>query len=549
MDLKINNSPEEKKASAYFEHLISLRFGNSSVQKKEAGTIELIEFRQAEKIDRFKDLQYYKIEYLENENIILIQSAGQLGLIYGAVTLADLIFEDAGYLKFDKKVIEDWPSYTCRLFVADPNAEDIPSLFDWALQNKLETVVLASRRHPWYEVTAEYSDILNEIKKWRDKYGAPEVMQSHNIYEGRDIVISDESDVTALKKVIKTSYEHGINKLMILSDDTPPFKFGQGYILTDENDKKRFEHFEAANTYLMNDLVKWFKEQNMEIESFYVPAFYTYEENRQGDMALFIDTPWEKDAFDPLYRDLEYVGTHMDESVYLIWCGPNVRSRTITNEDFADWKSNLNDRAPFLWDNTIYSHYPFTSTSMLTAWNNELPENFHEITAGNGMFINNDANSETGIVGTITTNDYLWDPDTYVPERSLETAVIREYGADVKDLVLKFKDIELKIRRTIGERKLWFEADSLWKQIRKVRHITEKNPFYYHLNYTRMKALRLQLKASVPEPYEKSVFVQKVNDLYEERSSILFAIKEKNESSYNRLISLASPKAEFNLIK
>jgi hypothetical protein len=186
---------------------------------------------------------------------------------------------------------------------------------------------------------------------------------------------------------------------------------------------------------------------------------------------------------------------------------------------------------------------------MLTAWNNQLPDNFHKITAGNGMFINNDANSETGIVGTITTNDYLWNPDNYDPEKSLETAIIREYGAEVKDLVLRFKELELRIRKTIGERELWFEADSLWQQIRKVRRITDKNPFYYHLNYTRMKALRLQLKASVPIPEEKNIFVEKVSKLLNHRETILSEIKEKNESSFNRLIGMTVPKPDFNKIQ
>jgi hypothetical protein len=392
-------------------------------------------------------------------------------------------------------------------------------------------------------------NILKEIKKWRDKYGAPEIMQSHNIYEGRDIVISDQSDIDALKNVIKVSYEHGLRKLMILSDDTPPYKFGEGYILTDENDKNRFEHFEAANTYLMNELVKWFRKENMEIESFYVPAFYTYEEMHQGDMSLYLDTPWEKEAFEPFYRDLKYIGTYMDPSIYLIWCGPYVRSRKITIDDFNDWTKNLSGRVPFLWDNTIYSHYPFTSTSMLTAWNNQLPEDFHEITAGNGMFINNDANSETGIVGTITTNDYLWNPDAYDPGKSLENAIIREYGEEVKDIVLKFKEVELKIRKTIGERELWFEADSLWKQIRKVRYITGKNPFYYHLNYSRLKALRLQLKASVPDPEEKALFVEKLNDLFEIREKLLAEIKMENEASYLRLKDLTTEVPDIQKIK
>lgn len=543
----LSENDSERRAANYLFHVLPKKFKQViPVEETESWKVR---FMQLQLTSGMNNEQYYSIFFDKASKTVQLSSPSQLGLLYAAVTLANLSYEGNDELKVDIVEIEDYPTNKRREFVANPSADDIPSLFDFALKNKFETVVLASRQHPWYGITDKYLALLGEIKKWKDKFGGPRVMQSHNIYEGPDIVISNEEDVNNLKEVIEVSYKHGVEKLMILSDDTPPFKFGEGYILTDENDKKTFPHFEAANTYLMNELVRWFNEEEYNIETYYVPAFYTYEDMHHGDVELFIGTPWEEGAFEPFFRDLQYLGANLNEEVFIIWTGPYVRTRKLTADDIVDWTENLNGRVPFLWDNTIYSHHPFTSTPLLTAWYNEFPTDFAEITAGNGMFVNGDVNSESALVAAITTNDYLWNPQTYHPQRSLENAVAREYGKGLVNLILQFKNTELNLRKTIGERKLWFEADTLWRQIREVRFVTDKNPFYYHLNYTRMKALRLQLKASVPEPKSKEDFIKECKAIDNKRHAVLTLIRDKDIEVYNRLKEVVEPLPDFERIQ
>ena len=279
------------------------------------------------------------------------------------------------------------------------------------------------------------------------------------------------------------------------------------------------------------------------------PLFYTYEDMHYGDMELYKNTPWEDDAYKPLCRDLNYIGLNMPDDVFVIWTGPVVRSRTISENDINDWTYNLKGITPFLWDNTIYSHNPFISTPLFSAWDNDLPADFSVRTAGNGMFINGDANSEDSKATVITTNDYMWNSRKYSPEKSLNKAMMRLYGEENSELILKLREVELSLRKTKGERELWFESDTLWTIIRKIRFIHTKNPFYYHYNYTRMKALRLQLKGSVPEPIDKKDFINKCITIDKDRKEILDKLQNNLPEVTFELKKLLLELPDFNEIQ
>lgn len=212
-------------------------------------------------------------------------------------------------------------------------------------------------------------------------------------------------------------------------------------------------------------------------------------------------------------------------------------------------QKNLNGRIPFLWDNTIYSHNPFISTPMFSAWENDFPLDFSTATAGNGIFVNGDANSEDSKASSVTINDYMWNSKNYSPQNSINNAMNRIYGKENTALLLDFKDAELSLRKTIGERKLWFESDTLWSVIRKIRFTTEKNPFDYHLNYTRLKGLRLQLKNSVPEPVDKNLFIDNCKSIYNKRNEIINELGKKLPVVADRLKKNIIELPDFNKIQ
>ncbi len=535
----------ERQAANYFKRLLSEK--DFKLTDDEESVRLKVEFTVESKSDNYQNNQHYQIAV--NGNTVIIKSPSVQGLIYGAVTFSNLIEKENSNFRVHLCSIDDYPSFQRRIFSALPTVDNIEELLDFALKNKIETIAIASRIFPWYEVSDEYLAILNRIRKWKNDFGAPNVMQMHNVYEDKKIVISDDADLDKLKNVIKVSCDYGITKTMICADDTPPFRYGEGYVLTNEKDLNRFDHLAEALTFLMNSLGEWSEALNINNELYFVPPFYTYEDMYYGEMELFKNTPWEDDAYKPLYRDLNYIGTNMSNNIFVVWTGPYVRSRTVNSEDLFDWTYNLKGTVPFLWDNTIYSHYPFSSSPMFTAYNNDFPNDFYVTTAGNGIFVNGNISQEDTKATAITTNDYLWNPENYNPPASLDRALFNLYGEDLKKAILSFKEIELGIREAIGERQLWFDADTLWSAIRRVKKLTTKNPFRYHLNYTRMKALRLQLKYSVPEPIGKNIFVQKILKLFKKREQVLRVIAGVNPKIAQELSEITIQEPEFNGIQ
>lgn len=515
---------QEQKAYNYLVHLFDEKFKekiNFRIEENNNPNQINIDLSKIIDTDEIPNDQYYGIKINLEELEITIDYVNQIGLLYGIVTLAQFFEQSENEIRINLFEVIDYPDFTRRIMFAYPGKEGINSVLDFAIRNKIESIAIPHRQYSWHKVDYEYKHLFEMIGQWKAKYGAPSIMQMHNIYDEKHIEISNKDDIDGLKEVIELGVINGADKLMILADDTPPFKFGEGYILTSENDKQKFKHMADAHCYLLSDLKQWFKDSALESELYYCPPFYTYEDMHYGELELYKNTPWEADAFEPLYIDLNYLGLNIPEDIFILWTCPYVRSRTITVEDINDWTYHLKGIVPFLGDNTLYSHHPFITTPMFTAWDNNLPDDFYLRTAGNGMIINGNVNSEDSKASFITVNDYMWNSKTYDPEVSLQKAMHELYGETVSQLLLDLKQTELELNKIIGQRKLWFESDNLWSIIRKIRYIHSKNPFDYHYNYTRMKGLRLQLKNSVPEPDDKKLFIETCKMFDDKRDEIL----------------------------
>jgi hypothetical protein len=485
--------------------------------------------------------QAYTIQFSEKSGKNIIDASGYdvVGCIYAATSVAQLVTRKDEQTLIRKAQVSDYPDYSQRIFHGLVKPKNLSATLDWMVRYKMEGLVIDNRNYSWWKLDEELENILTEFQKWNNEFGGVQLMQPHNIYQTRDIEISNTQHRANLKNVIKTGLEHGVSRVMILADDTPPFEFGEGYILTSDQDKAQFKHMAEAHCFLMSELKEYIDDLGIECEIYYVPPFYTYEEMHYGDMSLYLNTPWEQQAFGPLERDLNYIGKNLPPDIPIIWSGPWVRSREITDEDLTKWTKNLSGRVPYLWDNTIYSHYPFTSSAMLTAFDNKFPKDFNKKTAGNGMFINGNIADELNRSSAMTVNDFLWNSKAYQADQSLIKAIGNLYGIPAVEPLLAYRDVELEIRALMGSKKIWSEADTLWQKIRDIRFVTQKNPFYYHLNYSRMKALRLQIKNSVQEDliFDAEEYQRTLISLDKNRKSLILSIEKNNNMNLNKALN------------
>jgi hypothetical protein len=528
----------EKRASAVFNRQLE-RMGRipvpvvSDLKKIPRNCSLAIQFRVKKDSSGKDGGQSYQIKPVDNNKQRVIEASGSSvqGCIYSATALAQLITTRDSIAVLREAIVKDYPAYTRRIFSFRSEVEQIPDILDWMVRYRMDCMKLQPNLTPWWEVNKEFGKALSLVDQWKKKYGGVHIMHALHIYKGRHIVISNSDDRDALKKVIKAGIDNGVDRVMIAADDIAPFKNGEGYILTSEEDKAQFANMAEAHCFLMQDLRNWLDEQGAKCELYYCPAFYTYEDNNLGDMDLYKDTPWEQDAFGPFKRDLHIIGKNMPKDVFVIWTGPNVRTRKITDEDFEDWKENLDGRAPFLWDNTMYSHYPFTTTALFTSYENELPLYFHRKTAGHGMYMNGDATTEAHRAAYMTANDFLWNPAAYNPEQSIGKAIASLYGTESVSDILELRDAELAIRRLIGEKQLKSDIDTLWSAIYKVRNTISNNPSYYIRIYVRLKALRNQLKCSLPAADPNKSFQEQITELDLKRQKCLNSLKKAGLNS------------------
>lgn len=532
-----SNKFEEQAARVFNRQLQLFNFRTVPVVKKGMKLPEGIEIRiifNSNLVEwKEKSDQAYIIKWEKRNTIEVIVGGTDLkGLLYGVTSLAQLVIRKNNKVVLREAELTDYPKFSRRLFNSKPLQKHIRNDLDWMVRYKIETISFHNSDYSWDSIDDELSANMIEYSKWSKEFGGVEGLLLLNLYKGNPIEISNKGDIKKIMDVIEKAYNYGITRIMILADDTPPFKFGEGYILPSENDRKKFSTMADAHSYLMNELVSWSKSNKHKIEFYYCPPFYTYEEMHYGDMKLFIDTPWEDAAFGPLKRDLKIIGEKMSREVFIMWTGPYVCTRTLTDNDLVDWTNNLHGRAPFLFDNSIFSQLEYTARTMFTPYQNDFPENFELKTGGNGIFINGDGVGETSRAATMTANAYMWEGDSYQPKISLMEAMRKLYGENSINILIRYKETELELNRLIKEREIWNAADELWKSIRDTRFITDKNPFYYHLNYGRFKALRMQLKYSVPEPESFELFVNKYLEMDKNRRELL---KEIEELSFIRL--------------
>ncbi len=226
-------------------------------------------------------------------------------------------------------------------------------------------------------------------------------------YDGElKIQVSDPAQIDALADTFRISLDRGGKWVMLALDDFASRLGGPAphYVITNEADREAFDSLGECHGTLVQQLYQRLKQTHPQCRLIVCPAYYwtpngAYEE--EGN------------------RYLRTFGEMVPEDVLIVWTGPQVRSRTITEEDVERF-SWLIGRKPYLWDNTIYARHA-NPTYVLDPFTSEYPDDFHDMLAG-GLH-NNGGVSELYLTGCLVYGDYAWNPDAYDAQASIDHAL------------------------------------------------------------------------------------------------------------------------------
>ncbi|MBZ0252594.1 MAG: beta-N-acetylglucosaminidase domain-containing protein, partial [Candidatus Methylomirabilis sp.] len=170
-------------------------------------------------------------------------------------------------------------------------------------------------------------------------------------------------------------------------------------------------------------------------------------------VALSFVTPWYNGLFLGASREraeayLAELGGAAPAGVPTVWTGPAVRSLFVDRPGVTAYKHLVGaDRPALYWDNTLYAraHRDYWLRSPDRAhragWLEPCDVDFYEGAERDfaGMYVNGHA-GELYRIKYMTAADFLWNPEAYLPERSLARALVALYGREFAERLLSWDE-------------------------------------------------------------------------------------------------------------
>jgi hyaluronoglucosaminidase len=218
---------------------------------------------------------------------------------------------------------------------------------------------------------------------------------------GPDIIYASLTDQRLLLGKLRSLTERGCRWVGVFLDDVEPR-------LVNASDRRRFRGFGEAHVSLLNGVFD--------------------ELAKEGIRLMFCPTYYANDYLGEKPSENEYLGeirTGLASGVDVLWTGRKVVSIRITGEDVREFSRAIR-RKPFLWDNyPVNDYYGDRPRLNIGAFEGRSPE-ILPLLAG---YVSNPMNQpEASKIPLLTLRDYLGNPHTYAPERSLDRAARRIFG-------------------------------------------------------------------------------------------------------------------------
>nr|WP_203614209.1 beta-N-acetylglucosaminidase domain-containing protein [Streptomyces sp. SID13726] len=336
--------------------------------------------------------------------LLALSGTDTTGTFYAAQTLRQLL---AGKHELPEATIRDWPTAALRGviegFYGTPwtHAERLSQL-DFYGRTKQNVYVYSPKdddylRARWRD---EYPPAeLAQLKELVDRAAANHVRFTYALSPGLSVCYSSDADVKALTAKFDSLYAIGVRSFAIPLDDISYTKWNC------PEDEREFGTgggaAGAAQAHLLNTVWKRFTADHTGLEPLeMVPTEYS-------DLA---DSPYKKALREQL-----------DPSVVVEWTGVGVIAPTITAEQVGQARE-VYGHPILVWDNYPVNDY-VTSRLLLGPYTGREPG---VASAATGVTANPMVQGEASRIALFTSAAYLWNPNSYDPDRA--------FLASVKDL-------------------------------------------------------------------------------------------------------------------
>jgi hypothetical protein len=452
-----------------------------------------------------------------DHQIVFLMGASPTGT-YNAAATAVQLFEDDAFV-FQAAAVVDYPDFLGRAYV----------LRDWQTEKELQNDLAAVERMSLYKLNKAYFGFSRKKKNWYqpgelyrqglaqigrlfEEGGVMHLAVMVNPYahfpmeaavEGLDDELrytwthSSPESLRTLKEVYQIGLAAGADTLMLLADDFIPHAGSnpQNYTLFTAEDKRRFVNLQNAQAHIINRLQEWLERDYPGTRLEFCPPWYSNEhiDRSEGRAEVYL-------------REL---ALQIPQDVAIIWTGPTIRSLSIDMADLHRIRS-LIGRWPMLWDNTLYArniettryggyttYYPdkVTLCNLFEPYDAYLPQLLHRYSDRRQRYTNGRADSEVYQLKYATVADYLWNTTAYNPERSLWKVLVRSYGSDGAQKLIRFSDAYYRLYGTCRRMEIEGVNNDAIKNGR--QYLTDLD--HYLLSLTRMlpeaQTLLAELKA------------------------------------------------------
>ncbi|MDD5599626.1 MAG: beta-N-acetylglucosaminidase domain-containing protein, partial [Victivallaceae bacterium] len=381
-----------------------------------------------------KPVQGYKLNVSVDNGVTFVNCTGNdaAGAFYAVATLNQLLKIEDGKLYMRETNITDWP-FTLNRCVGN-RGRVTPKTYLWAVDYKINKIYTGYGRVYWADFNNIPKKCHRELYEQMKINGMMNIGYMVNPYCMRrmkgikakmKINIADSNDVNFLIEHYRKALAAGAGSIMLATDDFMNI-INSEFVLGYPEEIKKFKTIENAHVYLANKvydtLIKEFPGMDM---SFCPPYYASY-----AHLYRWVRNPQTAKDY------LSVIGKGFNPEIKIILTGPQVASPKITEKDFQDMATLLNNRLPYIWDNSTKLYIgvgkyfvPFT---------NFMPEKY----LNNYEYFNSciDANplSIRWRLIFISVCDKLWNPNAYNADKSFRNAISSYFGREMVEPLLEF---------------------------------------------------------------------------------------------------------------